>query len=575
MNETSQLPDLSQIPDAISERGRFSQLVWIIPVITMIIVASLAVKSCLDRGPVITITFKSGEGIEAGQTKIKYKNVQIGEVKAVTIAKDRSQVLVTAEIFKDAGWLLMEDTRFWVVRARISRNSISGLGTLMEGSYIGADAGISRQSQYEFKGMEGPPVIAIDEPGRQFVLHALAIGSLDITSPIFYRGIQVGEVISYELDKDGRGVSLKVFIRDPYDQHVKANTLFWHASGIDFTIDANGVKVNTESMVSILLGGISFLSPESLGNSQPARPNSTFTLFANKDEAMKRLNAVVETYNLVFMESVRGLLTGAPVDLRGVTVGEVTRISLDLDPRNNQISTPVEVQLYPERLWAFYRGKPQRGKPMDSRQLLNTLVKHGLRANLRNGNLLTGQRYVALDLFPKAMPSKIDWSKNPPEFPTITSSMEQFQTTLMKIVQKIEKLPLEELTDDARQTIRTLETTLQKIEKLPMEELAGDVRQTIRTLDITLQKIEKLIKNVDTAIIPEVHSTLEDARKTLDDVRKILGDAKKTLSHDAPLQQDLHETLRELSRAAQSLRVLGDYLERHPESLIRGKEDDR
>jgi len=601
MSDTDQLPDFSQIPDAIVERGRFSQLVWIIPIIAAIIGASLAVKSYLDRGPVITITFKSGEGIEAGQTKIKYKNVQIGEVKAVTIAKDRSHVLVTAEILRDAAWLLMEDTRFWVVRARISRNSISGLGTLMEGSYIGVDAGTSKQSQDEFKGLERPPVIAINEPGRPFVLHAREIGSLDVTSPIFYRSIQVGEVISYELDKDGKGVTLKVFIRSPYDQYVKANTLFWHASGVDFTLDANGVKINTESMVSILLGGIAFLSPEDPGKAQPAGPNSTFTLFANKDEAMKRLDAVVETYVLVFKESVRGLLIGAPVDLRGVTVGEVTKINLDLDPRNKEISMSVEVQLYPERLWAQYRSKSQQGKPMDSRQLLNTLVKQGFRAHLRSGNLLTGQLYVALNLFPEAMPSKMDWSKNPPEFPTITSSMEQFQTTLMKIVQKIEKLPLEELAGDARQTIRTLETTLQKIEKLPLEELTGDVRKTIQTFETTLQKIEKLpleelagdvqksvqmfettlqnadklLKNVDASVVPETHSAIEDVRKTLNELRKTLGIAKQTLSPDASLQQDLRETLRELRRAAQSLRVLGDYLERHPESLIRGKEDDR
>ena len=576
-SDTPPLPDFPQIPDAIVERRRrrSSQLVWIIPIIAAIIGASLAVKSCLDRGPVITITFKSGEGMEAGKTKIKYKDVQIGEVKAVIIAKDRSHVLVTAEMFKEAVWLLVEDTRFWVVRARISRNSISGLGTLMEGSYIGVDAGTSKQSQDEFKGLERPPVIAMDEPGRQFVLHAMDIGSLDITSPIFYRRVQVGEVIAYELDKDGKGVTLKVFIRAPYDQYVKTNTLFWYASGIDFSLDANGVKVNTESIVSILLGGISFLSPEDPSNTRPAHPNSTFTLFANKDEAMKRPDAVVETYVLVFKESLRGLLIGAPVDLRGVTVGEVTRINVDLDPLHNKISVPVEVQFYPERLRAHYRTKSQQGKPMDSRQLLNELVKQGFRAHLRNGNLLTGQLYVALDFFPKAAAAKMDWGKNPPEFPTITSSMEQFQTTLMQIVQKIEKLPLEELAGDVRQTIQTFETTLQKIEKLPLEELAGDVRQTIQTFETTLQNADKLLKNVDTSIVPEAHSILEDVRKTLDDLRKTLGGAKQTLSPDAPLQQDLRETLRELRRAAQSLRVLGDYLERHPESLVRGKEDDR
>ena len=558
MSDINQLPDFSQIPDAVVEQRRHysSLLVWIIPIIAAIIGASLAVKSYLDRGSIITITFKSGEGIEAGKTKIKYKDVPIGEVKAVTLAKDGSHVLVTAEMFKESALLMVEDTRFWVVRARISRSNISGLGTLMEGSYIGVDTGTSKQPQDEFKGLERPPVFAMNEPGRQFILRAMDIGSLDITSPIFYRRIQVGEVIAYDLDQDGKGVTLNIFIRAPYDQYVKANTIFWHASGIDVSLDATGVKVNSQSLVTILLGGISFLSPEDPDNAQPAHPDTTFTLFANKDEAMKRPDAVVKTYLLMFQESVRGLSIGAPVDLRGFTVGEVTKINIDLDPHNNSISIPVEVQLYPERLLGRYRANSKQVKPIDSRQILDIMVKPGFRAHLVNGNLLTGQLYVALDFFPKAAPARVDWSKNPPELPTITGSVEQFKTTLMQIVQKIEKLPL--------------------------EELAGEARQTIQTIETTLKSADKLLKNVDASVVPEAHSMLEDVRKALDDVRKTLDDARKTLggakqtlSPDAPLQQDLRETLRELSRAAQSLRVLADYLERHPESLIRGKEDER
>jgi len=556
MTDTPRKPGISAVPDAIVERRRrrASQLIWLIPIVAAIIGAYLAVKYYVDRGPVITITFRSGEGIEAGKTKIKYKDVQIGQVKGITIAKDRSHVVVTAELNKEAEPLLVADTRFWVVRARIAGGSISGLSTLMGGSYIAVDAGKSEEERYEFKGLESSPVIAMDEPGRQFVLHAADIGSLNISSPIFYRRMQVGEVIAYELDKDGKGVTLKVFIRAPYDRYVKANTLFWHASGIDFTLDANGVRVNTESVVSILLGGISFQTPEDRGDAPTAGQNSTFTLFANKDEAMKRPDTVVETYVLIFKESVRGLQVGAPVDLRGVTVGEVSRINVDLDLHTKSFSMPVEVLFYPERLRARYRNKSQQGKPTNSRELLNALVENGFRAQIRSGNLLTGQLYVALDFFPKAPPARMEWGKNPPEFPTIAGSMEQFQTMLMQIVQKLEKMPL--------------------------EELAGDARKTILTLDETLKSADRLFKNVD-AVVPEAgkmltdaRTSLDDVRKTLDEARKALGSAKQTLSPDAPLQQDLREALREMGRAAQSLRLLGDYLERHPESLIRGKKED-
>ncbi|NVN89281.1 MAG: MCE family protein [Desulfuromonadales bacterium] len=551
MPENHQTPELELIPDAIVDRRRrrTSQLIWLIPVLAALIGLSLAIKSYMDRGPVITIIFKSGEGIEAAKTKIKYKDVQIGEVKSVTISKDRSHVVVTAEFKKDAEGLLVEDTLFWVVKPRISGGTVSGLGTLMGGSYIGMDVGKSKQSKYDFTGLEDPPVVTMDEPGAQFKLHAADIGSLNIKSPVFFRRMQVGEVISYELDKDGKGVTLKVFIRTPFDRFVKAGTLFWHASGIDFTMDASGLKVNSESMVSLLLGGIAFQTPEDSVDIRPAPANSTFTLFTTKEEALKRIDSIVETYLLVFKESVRGLSIGAPVDLRGVTVGEVSRISVELDTRNKRFVMPVEVKFYPERLRAHSRSISKISPRQSSKQLVNALVSNGMRAQIRSGNLLTGQLYITLDFFPKASPASVDWAQNPPEFPTTPGNMEQFQTMLMQIVQKIEKLPL--------------------------EELSGDTRKTLQSLETTLKNADRLLKNVDAVVVPETRLMLEDARKTLNEANKALAGAKQTLSVDAPLQRDLRETLREVSRAAQSLRVLGDYLEQHPEALISGKKEEK
>jgi paraquat-inducible protein B len=442
-----------------------------------------------------------------------------------------------------------------VVRARISGGNVSGLTTLIGGSYIGVDAGTSGEKREEFIGLESPPAVSQDMPGRQFILHAADVGSLDTSSPIFYRRMQVGQVIATELDRDGKGVTIKAFIRAPFDKYVKSNSIFWHASGVDLTLNASGVKINTESMVSILLGGVSFQTPQDRIDAPPARPNTVFPLFPTRDEALKH-SETVETYLLVFKESVRGLPVGAPVDLRGVTVGEVTKIDVALDTWNSEISIPVEIQFYPERLRAQSRNKAPQLKPLDSRALLNTLVAHGFRAEVKSGNLLTGQLYVALDFFPKAKPTKVDWSTSPPRFPTVPGSMGELQKKLMHIVQKIDNMPL--------------------------QELAGDARKTVQTLDVTLKSAEKLLKNVDGAVVPEARSVLSEARQSLEDVRKTLGEVRKTLggasqvlASDAPVQLDLRETLREVSRAAQSLRVLGDYLEQHPESLIRGKREDK
>jgi len=552
MSTDNETPKVEVIPEAVVDhrRRKASHLIWLIPIVAALIGLSLVVKSYMDRGEVITITFQNGEGIEAGKTKIKFKDVQIGAVKNVKISPDRQRVVVAAEIAKEAEGLLVEDTRFWVVKTRISGGSITGIGTLMGGSYIGIDVGKSKTAKTDFTGLEDPPAVTMDEPGAQFILHASDIGSLNVRSPVFFRRMQVGEVTSYELNKDGRGVELKIFIRKPFDQFVKANTLFWHASGIDFSMDAGGFRVNSESMVSILTGGISFQSPEDDVNTASAAANSVFTLFATREEALKRIDSVVETYVLLFNESVRGLTVGAPVDLRGVPIGEVSRVGLELNARNKKLVMPVEVKLYPERLRAYMKSnsKTKFSSAKSSRQLFGTLVENGLRAQIRNGNLLTGQLYITLDFFPNSPGSKINWSRTPPEFPTTPGNFEQFQTLLMQVIQKIDKMEL--------------------------EELSGDARQMLQSFDSTLKSADALLKNVDTAIVPETRLMLEDARKALKEADSALAGARQALSTDAPIQRELRESLRELSRAAQSLRVLADYLEQHPEAIIRGKKED-
>ena len=558
MTDSPEHPDLSGVPDAVSEqKRRFAvQIVWIIPIIAALIGLWLGVKAYLDRGQIITITFKTGEGMEARKTKIKYKDDQIGEVRSLAISDDRSHVVVTAEIYKDAKGLLVKDTRFWVVRARISGGNVTGLSTLLGGSYIGLDAGTSTEPRTHFAGLDTPPVVSMDAPGRQYVLRTSELGSLDTGSPIFYRRIQVGQVISTQLDPDGGGVTVKIFIRSPYDRFVRSNTFFWHASGIDLNLTTTGVKVNTESLVSILLGGISFQNPDQPLPEAPAAPAETvFTLFPTQEEALKHVEAV-EKFELTFRESVRGLAVGAPVDLRGVTVGEVTKIDVALDKKRSDIFIPVEIKLYPDRLHGNHGGKFSPSSKQSSRELLDSLVANGLRAQLRSGSLLTGQLYIALDFVPKARPAGIRWNSTPPEFPTVTGSMEQVQKSLMQIVQRIEKIPL--------------------------ESLAGDAGKTLRSLDTTLTSADKLLRNVDSSVIPEAKAVLQDARQSLDEVRRTLAETRKTmtgagdvLSPDAPVQVDLRETLREVSRAAQSLRVLTDYLEQHPESIIRGKKEDK
>lgn len=541
MSDMQQEPGLNDLPEATPEpKKRISlQLVWLIPIMAAIIGGILVVKTYLQKGPTITISFKSGDGLEAGKTKVKYKDVEVGLVKDVTIARDITHVVATVELRKEVTPYLVEDTKFWVVRPRISGGGITGLGTLMGGSYISVDVGRSKQPQRAFSGLETAPAVAMDVPGSRFQLHSADLGSLDIGSPVYFRRIQVGQVASYELDKDGTGVTFTIFVAAPYDKYVRANTRFWNAGGVDLSMDANGLKLDTQSLMSILIGGIAFQTLDESGEAPPTGVNTAFTLFATRDEAMKNRDTISQSFVMIFKETVRGLSPGAPVDFRGLTVGEVSGIHVAHDARTKEVNMLVEMRIFPERLRSRVVGAVPTPKQYST--VLNEMVAHGLRAQLKNGNLLTGQLIVTLDYFPNAPKAKVDWTSSPPRFPTTPGSLVELQATLMQI--------------------------LKKLDKLPLDDVVGDVRQTLQTLDATLKGADGMIRKVDKDVVPEVKLTLEEARKTL-------NAAKQALSADAPLQHDLRTALRELGRTAQSLRVLADYLERHPESLIRGKQED-
>ena len=541
MYEGSRGSVLEDVPSAVavSKRRRSPQLVWLIPIVAALIGGWLAVKTILEKGPTVTITFKTAEGLEAGKTKIKYKNVDIGDVQAIHLSEDHSSIVVTAEIAKQAENFLVDDTRFWVVRPHIGGGQVSGLGTLFSGAYIGVDIGRSTTKRREFTGLETQPIITGDIPGRQFVLHSDTI-SVDISAPIFYRLTEVGSVVAHEIDKDGKGVTVKVFVHAPYDQYVNANTRFWDASGIDVTVDASGVKVDTQSIVSILIGGVAFESPVGSAALPEAEPDTVFPLFPNRTAALKQPDREMLAFTMYFDESLRGLTVGSPIEANSVTIGEVKDIKVEYSDQRGRFLFPVDVALYPGRLRAMMRQGVADPTPAEQKARLDTLISTGLRAQLKTGSLLTGQMYVALDFFPKAAPAKIDWTKNPPVFPTEPGALVELQATLMNISKKIESMPL--------------------------DRIGADLRTALQSLNRTLMGMEQAVKRMDKDVAPA-------AKAALDDARRMLNTADKTLASDAPLQQDLRSSLRDLSRAAQSLRELTEMLERQPESLIQGKKE--
>jgi paraquat-inducible protein B len=530
-------------PSVVRRREWLPSLIWLIPIVAALVGITLVARIILERGPEVVLTFKTAEGLEAGKTAVKYKDVQIGLVTHLRLARDRSHVRVLVQFNKDAESFTASDSRFWVVRPRLDTSGISGLNTLLSGAYIGADPGVSKETSGEFTGLETPPTVTRDDSGKQFLLRATDVGSLDVGSPVYFRRVKVGQVAAYELDGDGRGVTMRVFVNAPYDKFVGMNTRFWQASGIDAQLSASGFTLRTQSLATILLGGIAFKAPDDTMG-PVAKENASFTLAQDEATAMKEPDGPSQTLLMYFNQSLRGLTPGAPVDFRGVVIGEVKSIGVEFDRAEREFRMPVLVQVYPDRL----RRRESNGnaETTESRatqqERLRFLTEKGLRAQLRNGNLLTGQVYVALDFFPKAPGAKIDVTKNPIELPTVPNSLDEIQSQVQEIATKLNKVPY--------------------------EQIAADLRTTLATLNKTLTAAEQTVNRINSDVTPELAAAMKDVRKTV-------NTAERTLADDSPLQQDMRQTLQELTRAAGSVRVLTDYLERHPESLLRGKPDDK
>src|SRR2546426_5969300 len=391
-------PDLPSVPQATVVPGRRARIsvVWIIPILAAVVAIGIAVQRILSEGPTITIVFKAAEGLEAGKTSVKYKDVSIGQVTAVRLSPDYSKVEVTAKIAKSAAGLIVEDAKFWVVEPRVTLSGVSGLGTLLSGNYIGFEVGKSDKKARQFSGLDTPPIITGGQPGRQFVLKAENLGSLGIGSPIFYRRLQAGQVVAYKLAGDGKAIELTVFINGPYDQYVSPGTRFWNASGVDVSVGAGGVDVRMQSVVALLAGGLAFETPPFVAKAEPAAPDTVFTLYSDQVTAMKQPDAIATRYVLHFSESLRGLSVGAPVTLLGLPAGEVTAVGLDLEPGMLNIRGRVEIVTFPERLIArLSRREAATGealKPSEAQRhaLFQRLIEQrGLRAPLQSGSLLT------------------------------------------------------------------------------------------------------------------------------------------------------------------------------------------
>jgi paraquat-inducible protein B len=544
---------------AILKRRRRFSFIWLVPVTAGLISLYLAISYLADRGPLITITFKTANGITAGQTEVKHKAVSLGTVENVHLSQDFKSVIVHVRMKAEGARIMTSHARFWVVRPRLSTGNISGLETLLSGAYIEVDPGDpGGERQTEFTGLEDPPGVRSDEPGNIYVLKAARLGSIGPGAPIFYRDVNVGEVLSYDLGSGLGPVAIRIFVRAPYDKFVENGTHFFNTSGISVNLGPEGVHVELQSLQALLSGGIAFETPKFIRDEKPSPPEHEFKLFNSKAEADNAGYVNNIPFVTYFTSSVGGLGRGSPVVVFGLQIGTVTDVRLVMDPKTNAVHARVAFNLQPERVLS--ESELEHSK--DPVAVTTSLVDQGLRAVLESSNFITGQKDISLQYVPNAGAATLGREGDALVMPSQSGGLDNITASLSDIMTKLDKIPFDAIGQNLSNALKSVDRTVS----------GPDVQNALRKLSETLTDVQHLVRHADQGLTPALQRLPQisaELQNTLHHADALLGE--NGYGGNSDFQRNLSRLLDQVNDAARSIRLLADFLDRHPEALIRGR----
>ncbi|MDB5406195.1 MAG: pqiB [Rhodospirillales bacterium] len=536
---------------AIHERHRFP-VVWLVPIIAIIAAGWLGYRTLSERGPEVAITLQSAEGVEVGKTKVKHRDIELGVVEALRPSADLASVTIQVRMNRYAEAHLTTGTRFWVVRPRLSAEGISGLGTLISGSFIEMEPGPGDATR-SFVALEDPPVVSADVPGTNYVLHAGRLGSVSQGAPVSFHGIKVGQVLGYKLSDDDGSATVQVFVRAPHDKLVHEGTRFWNASGVSIEVGSEGLRVQAESVQAILAGGVAFDVPLGGEPGPLAKSSAVFMLYGDEDKARDALFTRKIPFLLHLTSSAQGLAAGAAVRMRGIRVGEVTDVHMEYDATTDQMTVPVTLEIEPQRVKILHSDPSEAGFEERSYTTFKRFVARGLRARLASSNLLTGQKIISLDFLPDVPKAEMIEGGVYPEIPTVEAD------------------DLDSILQSTKGLLTGLQGTVASLNQIIT---SPEVKQSLRSLDRSLGNLDRLTHDARTQVGPlltGLRALSRSADKTLKQATTTLAVTGDAFAGEGGAGGDLAGTLTELKQAARSLHLLTDYLESHPESLIQGK----
>ena len=527
------------------QEGRGFNAIWIIPIVALLLGIYMVVHTWMNEGPEIEIAFDTASGLTAGKTKIKYRNVEMGLVTEVNLTDDFEGVVAKVKMDLQAKPLLKADTQFWVVTARVSVGNISGLDTLLSGAYIQMSPGVEgKAGTRQFKALPRPPLTPADAPGLRLQLLAERAGSVSDGDAVVYRGYKVGRVETSEFDSELERMRYEIFIDAPFHELVDSSVRFYNTSGISLSASAEGLKINTGSMDTVLLGGIGFGRPPDIPEGDPVEPGTEFKLYGSLEDTLENPFSYGHYFVVHFAQSLKGLLPGAPVEYRGIRIGRVERILMKELMQEQLIEehetghvestgVPIPVLIYVEP------GRLTLPDTPESVEILKVAIRdgvtNGMRATMETGNLLTGARYIGIDYYPNAgdeseMGTFLEYAT----IPTIGGGIDQIMVKVNSILDKIDRAPIEETLTNAN--------------------------DAIAQLDKALVGLEKMLNSEDMQKLPT------DLSKTLDELRQTLDG----LSPDSELYQNVNGSMRQLNRTLNNVEALTRTLSGQPNAAVMG-----
>jgi len=498
-----------EIPEAnTKEKSSSISAVWIIPIIAALIGAWLVFQSATEEKTSVEVTFNSASGLEAGKSSVKLLNIKIGNVTDIKFSNDLSSVIVTLELEGIDQNSITDKTRFWVVRPRVGAGGVSGLDTLLSGAYIEMDPGDGGKPVTKFTGLEEPDIHQRGNSGTRYLLRSANLGSLSIGSPIKLRGIEVGEVTRYRLVDDHNYVEVEFFVAAPHDKYVKPNTRFWNISGVGVQLNSEGFQLDMDSVTSLMIGGVAFSTQNGAEDIAQANARTVFNLYKTETAEVEETLTLSAPIKLNFTNGVSGLSKGASVEFKGLRIGTVAKVGVEFSKNKRDLLTFAIINIEPQRLPAqLEKGLTKAQRIENMYQFFEAMVAKGMRGQLTSGNILTGQSQITFDFFPSMKKGKVKYVDGVMVLPTA-------QESLKGLFEKVD-------------------TIMTRFEAMPIDKIGRNVEQTMASINSLIRSLNA-VEGGMTGV-------------------------------------QVGEAIDEITRAARSIRSTADYLERHPEALLKGK----